>query len=162
MDINKFWEVIEPGKNSEEPESNLRAELEKLSPEKIESFQAHFNKLFDDAYRWDLWGAAYMIHGGCSDDGFIDFRYALISKGKEVYERALANPDTLAELGEDVELLDNELFGYIAGEVYERKQGKDIPDTESNSTDSMGEEWDFDDEVENEKRLPNLFTIHAT
>ena len=32
-------------------------------------------------YRWDMWAAAYLIGGGCSDDGFIDFRAGLIAQG---------------------------------------------------------------------------------
>lgn len=31
-----------------------------------------------EAYRRDLWAAAYHANGGCSDDGFIDFRIWLI------------------------------------------------------------------------------------
>jgi len=70
------------------------------------------------AYRWDLWGAAYIIGGGCSDDGFIDFQYGLIAKGREIYESALANPDSLADLAIPGEI-PNELFGYVADNVYE-------------------------------------------
>jgi hypothetical protein len=36
-----------------------------------------------------------LINGGMSDDGFTDFRYWLISRGRDVYERALADPDSL-------------------------------------------------------------------
>lgn len=34
-------------------------------------------------YRRDLWAAAYIIGGGCSDDSFIDFRAGLIAQGHE-------------------------------------------------------------------------------
>lgn len=162
MDINEFWKIIDLGKDSEEPAHSLKVELEKLTPEEIVSFQEHFDTLFDNAYRWNLWGAAYIIHGGCSDDGFIDFRYALISRGKDLYEKALQNPDSLSGLGDAAEeLLDNELFGYVALEVYENKVGSEIPSNDSTSSDeSMGEEWDFDDEAENTKRLPRLSSLY--
>ena len=54
-----------------------------------------------EAYRWDLWAAAYLIQGGCSDDGFEYFCDWLISLGKHRFEAALRNPDSLAEVIED-------------------------------------------------------------
>ncbi|MFD8951587.1 DUF4240 domain-containing protein [Streptomyces xanthophaeus] len=57
--------------------------------------------------RWDLmvdscsnplWAAAYLAHGGCSDDGFDYFRGWLIAQGCDVFERVAADPDALAEL----------------------------------------------------------------
>ena len=151
MNLGDFWEIIEKGKDSDDPESVLATQLEELEPSEIESFQDHFDSLIDKAYRWDLWGAAYMIGGGCSDDGFIDFRYALISKGKEVYERALENPDSLSDLGPEAEL-DNEAFGYVAQQVYEEIKGCDMPRSQRiQSEESMGEEWDFEDRTEKRK-----------
>lgn len=159
MNNDEFWDVIEQVKVSEEPEELLKTELEKLPPENIATFQNIFDSLFDDAYRWDLWGAAYLIGGGCSDDGFIDFRYGLISKGREVYERAIENPDTLAGLGEGQEI-ENEMFGYVAQEVYEEKTGNEIQRAMSKYSNPQGEQWDFDDEDENLKRLPNLMKAY--
>ncbi|MFC9245678.1 DUF4240 domain-containing protein [Streptomyces sp. NPDC057136] len=45
-----------------------------------------------------LWAAAYVINGGCSDDGFDYFRGWLIAQGREVFERTAADPDALAEV----------------------------------------------------------------
>ena len=53
--------------------------------------------MMDSAYCWSLWGAAYVINGGCSDDPFVDFRASLISRGRQVFERALSDPDSLAD-----------------------------------------------------------------
>lgn len=50
------------------------------------------------ANRWDLWGAGYVIHGGMSDDGFAYFRNWLVGQGRSLFEQALADPDSLAEL----------------------------------------------------------------
>jgi hypothetical protein len=43
-------------------------------------------------------GAAYIIDGGCSDDGFEYFRCWLISRGKETFIKLKANPDSLITL----------------------------------------------------------------
>jgi hypothetical protein len=160
MDIEKFWEIIEKGKASDAPEAIISEELKKFSPAEIVSYQEHFDTLYEQAYRWDLWGAAYVIGGGCSDDGFMDFRYGLISKGREIYEKALENPDSLARLGQDTEI-ENETFGYLAQEVYEELTGNEIPRKGyAGTSDPFGEEWDFDDMDENNKRLPELTKIY--
>ena len=158
MDLQEFWNLVEPGKASEKPESSLKSELQNLSPEELEIFQLHFDNLVDKAYSWELWGAAYIIHGGCSDDGFIDFRYTLISKGKETYDRALADPDCLAKLGKGQEM-ENEMYGYVARNIYRSKVGKEIPRCGPEALHPVGQRWNFDDESENKKRLPKLSTI---
>ena len=43
--------------------------------------------------RWDLWGVAYIVNGGCSEDGFEYFRGWVISQGRNVTELALSNPE---------------------------------------------------------------------
>ena len=161
MNLEEFWKIIEVGSKSQEPEAILEVELNKLDPQEIQSFQEHFDRLFDSAYKWNLWGAAYIIGGGCSDDAFMDFRYGLISLGKPIFENALKDPDSLSEVGTDTEI-ENESYGYVAQEVYESKTGKEIPRIERSpeADDSMGEEWDFDDEEENKKRLPKLMEIY--
>ena len=35
-----------------------------------------------EAYRWDIWAIAFIINGGCSDDGFEYFRGWLVRKAK--------------------------------------------------------------------------------
>jgi hypothetical protein len=160
MDIEKFWEIIDAAKDSEVPEEIVSEELKKLPPDEIVSYQEHFDSLYDQAYRWDLWGAAYMIGGGCSDDGFMDFRYGLISKGREIYENTLKNPDSLSSLGQGIEI-ENESFGYVAQEIYEELTGDEIPRKEpSGPGEPIGEEWDFEDESENTNRIPELTKIH--
>ena len=160
MTINEFWELIEGLRDSDNKGNALHVELKKLIPNEIVSFQEHFDTLVDSAYTWPLWGAAYVIDGGCSDDGFIDFRYGLISLGQETYENAVADPDTLSSLGNDVEIGD-ELFGYVAAQVYEEMTGSELPRKEGGRLlDPVGEEWDFDDEVENKQRLPNLMAMY--
>ena len=159
MTRDEFWRLVE-GLEPEGAEEQLEQRLMSLGPESVAAFQAHFDRLHERAYDWMLWAAAYIIEGGCSDDGFIDFRYGLISRGKEFYETALSDPDSMADIiGED-DLIPNESFGYVAMEVYERKTGNEIPreDFELPSyPDPTGEEWDFDDEELCASKLPKLW-----
>ena len=152
MNREQFWQIVAHGQEDEAPGELVRAALEKLPASEIAAYQQHFDALTDQAYRWDLWGAAYVIEGGCSDDGFTDFRYALISRGREVYEAALQNPDSLAA----VDICSDELFGYVAGEVYEAKTGQAIALASNQAAEPLGEQWDFDDKKEIRRRLPQL------
>lgn len=66
-------------------------------PGEIIEWNHIFDRLAARAHTVDLWGAAYLINGGASDDGFYYFRCWLIGMGREVYEAAVANPDSLAD-----------------------------------------------------------------
>ena len=105
----------------------LQAKLEALPPEEIVDFERIFTQKYFDAYRWDLWAAAYIIGGGCSDDGFIDFRSELISRGKDVYESVLRDPECIADHPEPV-VFGAEGWQYLAGKAYETVTGKNLPD----------------------------------
>ena len=137
MDKNAFWKL-----------------LDGLDPE---DFQRHFDEAHARAYTWPLWGAAHLMEGGCSDDGFIDFRYGLISRGQQVFEAALADPDALADLLEEEDFLSNEEFGYVAGQVYQSLTDEEIPLSDNPpALEPSGEEWDFEDMDLNAEKLPKL------
>lgn len=130
MAENEFWEVVERTFPYEaDPPRQLqafRAALNEQSPNQIEAFEVAYWEQMNRAYTWDLWGAAYVVHGGASDDGFEYFRSWLISKGRRVFEAVVAKPDDLADfLVADVEgVLEFEDFAYVAGNVWTTKSGK--------------------------------------
>ena len=97
----------------------MRRILSAMPVEDVLEFDRIFGELYWDAYHWDLWAAAYIIEGGCSDDGFMDFRSWLISMGREVYKAAMADAESLAEVAArpGVELTRFEGFGNIAWQV---------------------------------------------
>jgi hypothetical protein len=134
MDEPQFWEIIESGgrKALDDPErqqAEVRKRLDKLPPEELVKFHLHFNQKMAGAYIWDLWGAAYLMNGGCSDNGFAYFRAWLISRGQAVYSADLGNPDSLASIvdpdRDDYEFED--LWG-VAKDVYEESTGDAIPE----------------------------------
>jgi len=111
MNEDQFWDIIDTSRRQackvkrqptddfiDAHEKTLADELRKLPPEQIAAFDYRFGDYERLAYRWDLWAAAYWLHGGCSDDGFMDFRACLISLGKEWFFRVLDDPDFLADL----------------------------------------------------------------
>ena len=161
MTIDEFWKLLEALPKGENAEDELRERLNSLTPLEIFEFQTHFDSAHTRAYNGMLWAAAYVIDGGCSDDGFIEFRYGLISRGRQVFEAALADPDTLADLAneeDDEGCIANEAFGYVASEVYEEKTGSELPrGATSAPIDPVGEDWDFDDDDLCAQKLPKLW-----
>ena len=99
----------------------FRDELAKLDDETLVGVEAEFCRAMQRAYDYKVWGAAYVIHGGCSDDTFWDVRAGLIALGRKAFEAALRDPDTLAKL-EDVEnqtLFEG--FQYVPGKFLEER-----------------------------------------
>ncbi|MEQ1823701.1 MAG: DUF4240 domain-containing protein [Fimbriimonadaceae bacterium] len=156
MTLDQFWQVIDrinapaakprfsqpfskPPANGgmDEKLGKLEAELAKLPTAEKQSFADHFDECDARAYSWELWGAAYVIHGGCSDDSFMDFRSTLICMGRAIFEAALADPESLANLEIDEDDLFYEGFGYTAHGNYDQIS-RNVPFPEK----PRGQEWD--------------------
>ncbi len=126
-----------------------------MESDEIIEFDRLLCQLLNESYTWELWGAAYIINDGCSDDGFDYFRAWLISQGREVFENANKNPDSLAGIEDLEENVEFEELLYAANRAYEKVTGEEmtlIP----NSLPLLDEGWDFDDTVEMKKRYPRL------
>lgn len=157
-----FWDIVATAKDKAGADwqarpNALRDTLVTLPPDEICRFDREYRLKLVQSYRWDLWGAAYLINGGCSDDGFDYFRDFLISEGKEVFESALAHPDSLSALAEleDAELED---FRYVIGEAYEQLVGEELPIADIDyPNEPAGEEWDEDDLQELFPKLAALY-----
>jgi len=139
MNADQFWKMIEASRrrfdplhadgNMERQLEDLRALLLELSPKQIIGFRDCLREQMDLAFRWELWGAAYIIANGCSDDGFVYFRYWLISMGQQVFQEALKDPESLARVADapGIEDVFFEEFSYVPAEAYEEAAGREIP-----------------------------------
>jgi len=163
MDLATFWSLIDQSRRAGNGDAqlqieNLKSLLAELDSAEVVDFDRHFGECHDRAFTWDLWGAAFIIGGGCSDDGFIDFRAWLISRGERVFEAALLDADSLARAvkSNDGDCR-HEAFLYVAADVWE--QLTDLPADEfpehaiERKVDPDGEPWEEEDLAE---RLPNL------
>ena len=162
MDEPAFWQLIastrEAAGNDTGRQSELLEErLSQLPAQQIVDFQRIRHGLDERAYTWDLWGAAYVIDDGCSDDCFRDFRAYLISLGRGPYDAAMRDPDSLAPVVQDAEEGDWENADNVAPDAYESVAGEDIPADDSDlSGDPRGEPWDDEAQEALVQRYPQL------
>jgi Protein of unknown function (DUF4240) len=164
MNDDAFWSIIRAARDGESGDFEGRPRrladlLRRQSPQDVASFIEHFHDAMDVAYSYDLWGAAFVIGGGCSDDSFMDFRKWLISCGRELHESAIADPESLADVsfGQNAEhdAFFEEYSIMIAVDVYVALTGKDPPPRRHDAPrEPGGRDWDEDDLP---KRYPRLW-----
>jgi hypothetical protein len=184
MDIDTSWDVIEAARAGAAEAGELLDEvlvrqLADRPRQEILEYAERFDELHDALYRWDVWAAAYLIGGGCSDDSFIDFRAGVIALGREWYQRVATDPDNLAahpdviqaaNVRDRSEVLFYEDVNYAASGAFERITGDADAfyeawqifrgaDAESGDAVDMGEDFDFDDDKEMSRRLPRLAAL---
>ncbi|OKJ13583.1 DUF4240 domain-containing protein [Kitasatospora sp. CB01950] len=187
MDNDEFWQLIDSARAAATPEvpfeQALVDVLAALPESDILRYEVAFDRLHGTLYRWDIWAAAYLIGGGCSDDGFMDFRAGVISEGHAWYERVLAGPDVIAEhpaaVGENrfdaEEVFFNEAVNYAASQAFARRTGaweefhpayerhraeRGLAPAPGAVEPCSGELFDFDDDAEMHRRLPRLAALY--
>lgn len=182
MDVDGFWALVDEaragllgaGRDAEDPAfpeavAERATALLAARPEaEILGAQQAFWDVMATSYRGDLWGAAYLINGGCSDDGFEYFRGWLVTQGRDACQRVVADPDSLADLPAlraaaaaqwDIEC--ESALG-IAYHAYQVATGRGLP-AESFTIRYPDIEfgWDFDDHAEAARRLPKLVELYG-
>jgi hypothetical protein len=149
MDENEFWALIDRSRE-DDPDAQADA-LERLlsgrSREELEAFDRLYREQLARAYRWDLWAAGYVIAGGMGDDSFDYFCDWLVGQGEDVFDAALADPDSLADVpGIEEDEIEAEELRYAVQKAYESTHGEELPVAgPSRPAEPAGEEWDEDD-----------------
>jgi hypothetical protein len=171
MTLDEFWEHIHATKcdDPEEHAVRLVERLVALPPDDSADFEHLWWALKNQAVHMNLRGAAYVIGGGLSDDGFSDFRSWLVLQGRAVFEAALADPDSLAgaviRRGGRCECYPGSTAWFRATGTPTDNRGYDLfrKATEARKAlhpqfpkPEVGQRWNFDDEDEVRKRLPRL------
>ena len=157
MDITDFWSLIRQSYEAAKGDLDVQVELlvEKLVDGTIEDILAYnsiFEDLMDQSNIATLWDAANIIGCGCGNDDFRDFRGWLIAHGKEVYENAIADPESLVDLVKFDERARHEEFLYVSIYAHERKTGSPY----FHSKEMIDIEVKGAHEPEKEKRFPKL------
>ncbi|MEJ3746629.1 DUF4240 domain-containing protein [Actinomycetes bacterium KLBMP 9797] len=168
MNTEEFWALIDRARQDAtspiEVAGHVTTALAARDVAEITGCDRHIRRVLDASYRVDLWGAAYLVNGGCSAEGFDHFRGWLMTQGRQAFARAVTDPDTLAELpavrraavtGEEFEcaaMLD------VARAAHLKVAGIELPKEAPRQPD-LNDFWDFDDEDEVHRRLPRLATL---
>lgn len=155
------WRIIERARKKFPNSASLVADLvaSKLNSLDAEACIDFHNFLWDraaQAYHWDLWAAAYIIDGGCSDDNFLYFLGWLIANGRTRYYAALANAEVLADWEFDADHITCERMLSVGADAYEAIAGQSIPrdrQTTSWPSEPLGKPWNDEDLP---KRFPKL------
>ncbi len=173
MDEEQFWAIVqtavdEAGDDEDEYLEVVKRELSKLSLKEMIGFRLRTDKLLYDSYTSEMWCAGYLMNGGCSDDVFEYFRLWVISRGRKVYEAAMANPDNLIDyIGDDAEMdfFEFELFWYVALEAFEEVVDAELYDyiddenfkTREGNYPNFEFNWEEDEPESMQKLCPRLF-----
>ncbi|OII65756.1 polymerase [Streptomyces sp. CC53] len=167
MDETEFWEIVDSTREAAEGDPDDHAELlverlVQLDPESVVDFARHFEARYNRANSWDLLTAAAILLGEAGDDAFDSFRCWLIGQGREVFEGAVHDAESLAELLEDFDPAvdgDGEELGYAADEAYEQLTGLETPDLGLPAPPAQpdGTPLDPDDDEALAERLPRLW-----
>jgi hypothetical protein len=149
MTTEQFWAIIDAAREQDtHPQTvaaSVRSALESLGAEEVLGFAEELRKRQAESYRWDLWAVAYIVNGGCSDDGFDYFRGWLIAKGRNYFEAALADP---ARAADDADPGANEWENMldVAASVYQSKTGNHPPKSDIYiPKEPAGKQWEEDD-----------------
>ncbi|HEX3273118.1 MAG TPA: DUF4240 domain-containing protein [Ktedonobacterales bacterium] len=159
MDTSQFWRLIEQSKSDsgdcDEQIDALTSTLLKLPADEIEEFDVIFYRFHAEAYRNDVWAAAYIMNGGCSDHCFLDFRSWLIGQGEAIYTAALRDPGSLVSVVESTQErtragvpfygYECQHLAYAADVAYEQKTGHEMPARSYSMPELIGEDWEDDD-----------------
>ncbi|MEV0156835.1 DUF4240 domain-containing protein [Micromonospora sp. NPDC050686] len=171
MRTDEFWQLIDEaragaGGEADAVAARVVALLAERDPADIAGYAEHQRRVLVASYQVDLWGAAYLINGGASDDGFEHFRGWLMTQGRAVFARAVGDPDSLAELprvraaalsGEEFECPD---MLTVAWAAYRKATATELPaERDAVVQPDLNDFWDFDDEEEARRRLPKLAAL---
>lgn len=171
LDEEIYWKIIEDSletNSQDEQEIYLVTRLEKMPPANIIGFRLRTDLLLHQSYTSDMWCAAYLMNGGCSDDCFEYFRCWVISRGKNTFYKAISNPDSLvSELSDEIDFYDFESFWFVALTAFENKTGQDLYDFIDEEKISFGEgkypemtfTWKEDDPSSIKVICPELFQL---
>jgi hypothetical protein len=176
MNEKQFWDILNAARRrrGDNPDFHckkwfnaLKKELAKLPPDEILLFRKYFDERAWTADTVDLMGANILINAG-SDSDYHYFRVWLVGMGKEVYEKALADADSLADVLDGQGPVGAALDG-AARDAWEEKTGRTRFDEFGDELQKLniqrlqedqGEDWDVEDDDELHRRLPRLSQLY--
>ena len=131
MDDDRFWQMIDWANEQSNGEIEtkywcLYVQILQLSPKEATAFSAIYDRHHDLSYFWSMSEACAILLDGVSPNGFDDFRAALLSMGRQVFERAIDVPDSLAVVDASIETLRFERYSYAVMKAVNQVTGDNV------------------------------------
>lgn len=146
-----FWKLIAKAKtrnwrDAENHQGKIMHVMQRQKAQTIVYSQLMLQHFMNLANDWRLRGAVYVVHGGCSDEEFLDFRAWLVFQGAKVYTRMSKKPEYLGRLIKPHHAYNWQGYADCITKSYERKTGQTFPSLPS----TLGQKWE-------EADLPTLY-----
>jgi hypothetical protein len=189
MELDAWWRLVDTARaavgdradDRDSPDDPLpRALVDVLSPlepAELVDFHVKHVEVSDSAYTYPLCMAAFLAEGSWTDDGFMDFRDGLILLGRDTFGRAVADPDSLADVPvvarmcrEEGGWIGYEGLGCLIRDAYEKARGEaDSFDAAVESAMTgmarpdkpSGEKWDPENTEQIRLALPRLAALSS-
>jgi len=153
-----FWDLVQqakaPANSTAEQVEQLVDLLAQFKGSEIKRFKKILDQKMSDCYTWEIWALAFLAQDGCSDDEFENFRAWLILQGKETFEDAVQEIDSVLDRvpsGPKTGALD---LLYVSEQAYELRTGKPLVSKVAKVKEPKGKRWD---EHELSLRFPKAF-----
>ncbi|WP_313376893.1 DUF4240 domain-containing protein [Chishuiella sp.] len=155
-----FWQIIEDSldesNNLQEQKYSVAKQLNNLVAEDIIGFQLRLENYLCSLHTPEIWCAACIMNDDTDPKHFYYFKNWIVSQGRELYEKAVNNPDDLSFYFEegfnDDDLYEFEGFNEITDEIFRVKINKPIQEYVNDSSlvifteNSPKPEFEWDDE----------------
>lgn len=128
MDDSHFWSLIEESKAKHprkfDAQMNyLTQRLSTLTNEEIIGFEATLNEKVLELWDYNVKSLYQIVQDEyLSTDGFIYYRFWIVSNGREFFQKAIADPDLLADALQAT--YDGEGLMIVADNAFELKNGE--------------------------------------
>jgi len=162
MNKEQFWTLIDRGRKESGGDCEALAayvfeSLKKFAPVEVLGFQQQVWERLAESYTWELWAVAYIVNGGCSDDGFEYFRGWLIAQGRDFFEQAVRDPESAGNRAEP-DTNECEDILYVAPRAYKVITGAALPlDSYRPAPEPAGSHWQSSDLPHRYPRLAKKF-----
>lgn len=97
MQEQDFWSIIADALQEDDIYDHIKLVLSSMSRDEIVSFQNILSRKISAACTFPLLAANFVIASYVSDDGFRDFRAWLVSQGAEKFNKAVIDPESIAD-----------------------------------------------------------------
>lgn len=132
MTLEEYWAFVDRHRPRDNDAGKhcaaLGKALRKLPVADVLDYDRINGDLVTRACRADLLSAACLVNGTAPDDSFEYFLWWLVMQGRDVYELAVADPESLIEITADSDdELEDGSYGYLAMHAYDELTGLEYP-----------------------------------